>query len=67
MNRCKEQNNQKKKDDTRRKCIDYKEKNENGGSGSYQRMKYGDRQNQKYQKASKASELPVGIYSTGIT
>ena len=47
--------------------MEYKQKNENGGSGSYQRMKYVDKQNQKYQKAANASVLPAVMFSTGIT
>ena len=43
-----------------------KEKNGDGGSGSYQRNNWGDKKNNRDKNSAKSSELPDDVDSTGL-
>ena len=46
--------------------MDDKEKNLDGGPISYHQKKWGDTQNNYYQKSEKSSGIPDGVYSTQL-
>ena len=66
LKRYKEPKNQKNIDEKIRKYMNDKQKNDDVRSGSYQQKKWGDKQNQKYQKSEKTSGIHDGVYSTGL-